>query len=88
MMSAPTVAPPAGAWIETSPALKGIVIHLVAPPAGAWIETIHKQTLKDPNDVAPLRARGLKPGLYKKVPDLHVAPPAGAWIETYYFWLN
>ncbi|MBE0349017.1 hypothetical protein PPEP_b0902 [Pseudoalteromonas peptidolytica F12-50-A1] len=34
-----SVAPPAGAWIET-PVFEYVSIELrVAPPAGAWIET-------------------------------------------------
>ena len=33
------VAPPAGAWIETTDEWWVNVTALVAPPAGAWIET-------------------------------------------------
>ena len=35
----PTVAPHAGAWIETIPFLLSSVFFQVAPHAGAWIET-------------------------------------------------
>ena len=34
-----SVAPHAGAWIETSSIFKGIGVFDVAPHAGAWIET-------------------------------------------------
>ena len=34
------VAPPAGAWIETSMGERLAVYLAVAPPAGAWIETV------------------------------------------------
>ena len=34
-----TVAPPAGAWIETYPVYTNRATLCVAPPAGAWIET-------------------------------------------------
>ena len=33
------VAPPAGAWIETTMRKDGTRLNQVAPPAGAWIET-------------------------------------------------
>jgi len=36
-----TVAPPAGAWIETSFIEENPPIARVAPPAGAWIETLN-----------------------------------------------
>jgi len=57
-----TVAPLAGAWIETisenAPILKGGV----APLAGAWIETLDGSTkMKDRGDLShPSRVRGLK----------------------------
>jgi len=34
-----SVAPHAGAWIETLPDILQIVLQVVAPHAGAWIET-------------------------------------------------
>ncbi|SLM19117.1 hypothetical protein SPIRO4BDMA_50632 [uncultured spirochete] len=34
-----SVAPPAGAWIETTDATEWEIADIVAPPAGAWIET-------------------------------------------------
>ena len=34
-----TVAPPAGAWIETLYYVFVSNVYYVAPPAGAWIET-------------------------------------------------
>ena len=40
MFEDPTVAPRAGAWIETPNGLKKSVEKRVAPRAGAWIETM------------------------------------------------
>ena len=40
LQNLPLVAPPAGAWIETSDLTDIIVRFMVAPPAGAWIETL------------------------------------------------
>ncbi len=79
-----TVAPFAGAWIETAPA--GLIRPAagVAPFAGAWIETaagIYRVSASP--ESRPLRARGLKlrrpPPRWMYPP---VAPFAGAWIET------
>ena len=59
--SVSTVAPPAGAWIETAVGAPIGEIAEVAPPAGAWIETsIEKALLRD-GESHPLRVRGLKP---------------------------
>ena len=35
-----SVAPRAGAWIETYNVREILLFHLVAPRAGAWIETL------------------------------------------------
>ena len=43
-----TVAPRAGAWIETSSC-----VHQVAPRAGAWIETLDSSTVTYSSVVAP-----------------------------------
>ena len=42
---APFVAPPAGAWIETSQTRRRRRKSGVAPPAGAWIETSMRSTI-------------------------------------------
>ena len=47
------VAPPAGAWIETTVALYAITAFFVAPPAGAWIETIASRIVASQTQVAP-----------------------------------
>ncbi len=77
------VAPPAGAWIETSSEQPWFLCTIVAPPAGAWIET-DLRTYTSKKDVSPLlQGRGLKHfkgRLGRSSP--RVAPPAGAWIET------
>ena len=56
----PTVAPPAGAWIETRNHRLCLGMALVAPPAGAWIETLPKDVNFTLQASRPLRARGLK----------------------------
>ncbi|SLM19114.1 conserved hypothetical protein [uncultured spirochete] len=57
-----SVAPPAGAWIETMSVILIRKHGLVAPPAGAWIETTDA-TEWEIADIKsrPPRARGLKP---------------------------
>ncbi len=47
------VAPPAGAWIETTLPSFWATATSVAPPAGAWIETLIVISL---HDVLPGRA--------------------------------
>ena len=39
MLIAPSVAPRAGAWIETHAIIDNMELLAVAPRAGAWIET-------------------------------------------------
>ncbi len=78
-----SVAPHAGAWIETFRAERHCPRSQVAPHAGAWIETICSSRQASPWWSRPTRARGLKltaQGL--KRADAEVAPHAGAWIET------
>jgi len=56
----PTVAPRAGAWIETADSVFRFPAGVVAPRAGAWIETKTKETFVG-NIPSPLvRGRGLK----------------------------
>ncbi len=47
------VAPPTGAWIETSLSMFYLVILYVAPPTGAWIETPDAETTVPTYQVAP-----------------------------------
>ena len=58
-----TVAPHAGAWIETLK-LKGLdATGAVAPHAGAWIETlICPRNARTRKQSHPMRVRGLKQG--------------------------
>ena len=46
---AQTVAPLAGAWIETGEAPGGLVGYIVAPLAGAWIETVESRCMHGPD---------------------------------------
>ncbi len=55
-----SVAPRAGAWIETCRYLKSARRVRVAPRAGAWIETSHQAQLPRICPSRPARARGLK----------------------------
>ena len=59
-----TVAPLAGAWIETGCTDGGDAADRVAPLAGAWIETSILLCTKDHQAPSlPSRERGLKPRL-------------------------
>ena len=60
MWCAPTVAPRAGAWIETDLEEGRREIYLVAPRAGAWIETWPPFRLYHGKVSLPARERGLK----------------------------
>ena len=55
-----TVAPLAGAWIETFAARPGRRHQAVAPLAGAWIETQRVVGVAAPRVSLPSRERGLK----------------------------
>ena len=48
------VAPLAGAWIEITTILTGLLITIVAPLAGAWIEILDDWEGRDIEYVAPL----------------------------------
>ena len=79
-----SVAPRAGAWIETQ---RGAMLGRhseVAPRAGAWIETTLTYGEQGSLMSRPVRARGLKPGYSRDASgrSRQVAPRAGAWIET------
>ena len=80
-----TVAPHAGAWIETREIVPATEIDEVAPHAGAWIETYYVDNGMGRYRSPPTRGRGLK---QKKMRAgcgaIKVAPHAGAWIETEY----
>ena len=57
-----TVAPYAGAWIETIADSPPREVEVVAPYAGAWIETLRTRTTMAESDASPpTRGRGLKP---------------------------
>ena len=55
-----SVAPRAGAWIETETTRQTWLRLSVAPRAGAWIETISIKIPKVRLPSRPARARGLK----------------------------
>ena len=55
-----TVAPHAGAWIETYFLLVKKLVSVVAPHAGAWIETLKTYSKRRKNQSLPMRERGLK----------------------------
>ncbi len=58
--SAP-VAPPVGAWIETTGSRQdGTAMRWVAPPVGAWIETFARESEKVMKESLPPWERGLK----------------------------
>jgi len=55
-----SVAPHAGAWIETHIALLSYRAFDVAPHAGAWIETTCSGVIFFNTSSPPMRGRGLK----------------------------
>jgi len=78
-----SVAPRAGAWIETDTGLLRCAGAGVAPRAGAWIETGSSDQFASPSGRRPPRGgvdrnRSCHPRLTLAC----VAPRAGAWIET------
>ena len=79
-----TVAPRAGAWIETTPRRFRVALLAVAPRAGAWIETSDVMRSIVSQGSPPVRGRGLKlDTASKRIRAGFVAPRAGAWIETF-----
>ena len=84
MAADPSVAPLAGAWIETCGEGGNGCGEVVAPLAGAWIETRNNWTngVNNPQSRSPSGGvdrntlSGFTPTAY------NVAPLAGAWIET------
>ncbi len=60
VLSSLTVAPRAGAWIETTAKLVAGITYDVAPRAGAWIETIFARAPRISITSLPARERGLK----------------------------
>ena len=79
-----TVAPHAGAWIETIHTVGIPPAEEVAPHAGAWIETTRTaRAMKTSSTSHPTRVRGLKLRHFHAAGGRGVvAPHAGAWIET------
>ena len=64
------VAPPAGAWIETSYTPSRFIFKMVAPPAGAWIETRKISTGSFSCGVAPPAGAWIETPIYKEVPKM------------------
>ncbi len=78
-----SVAPLAGAWIETTTCLKEIQKLIVAPLAGAWIETSMLPCVSPMPAVAPLAGAWIETKIRRGTYQARgVAPLAGAWIET------
>ena len=79
-----SVAPLAGAWIETDNREQVQDYKRVAPLAGAWIETGKSRAVLTHQLVAPLAGAWIET-LYLNhlAPLTAVAPLAGAWIETF-----
>ena len=78
-----SVAPHAGAWIETLRNQLSKRLMLVAPHAGAWIETKAYRKVPRGVTVAPHAGAWIETILSKRRKNFtHVAPHAGAWIET------
>jgi len=78
-----TVAPRAGAWIETRRSDGAQGHRLVAPRAGAWIETSTACTTCAWPKVAPRAGAWIEtPSARSSRARSCVAPRAGAWIET------
>ena len=78
-----SVAPHAGAWIETGLAVLPNESTGVAPHAGAWIETALQRFEEHRALVAPHAGAWIETHTGRK--EAHnngVAPHAGAWIET------
>ena len=78
-----TVAPLAGAWIETIADMYESDEKNVAPLAGAWIETCKQQPQFHHQWVAPLAGAWIETQIENiEQVTRGVAPLAGAWIET------
>src|SRR5690606_14435211 len=78
-----TVAPFAGAWVETCASRTGTGCYTVAPFAGAWVETGNVRAMIHMTWRRSLRGsvgRNLYDGEYFY--PWVVAPFAGAWVET------
>ena len=86
-----TVAPHAGAWIETSSTSRLQGKENVAPHAGAWIETMARSDAYADSTVAPHAGAWIETSYSRQLPlirGMRVAPHAGAWIETLTFELR
>ena len=79
-----TVAPRAGAWVETFLLFLYYSWFVVAPRAGAWVETkLQLDKIRQSEKSHPVRVRGLKLVLRAGTNmEITVAPRAGAWVET------
>ena len=80
----PTVAPCAGAWIETDLVFDSPLKLVFAPRVGAWIETIRSNERLDLPGVAPHVGAWIETKQMARAQSYNiVAPRAGAWIETH-----
>ena len=59
------------------PGWEGKVLFCVAPHAGAWIETLSLIGKALPSMSPPMRGRGLKHSLEKRLADIFCRPPCG-----------
>ena len=71
------VAPPVGAWIETSAMSSMSIASSVAPPVGAWIETVLFAVALHKAVSPPPWGRGLKPTIGSSSSVLLCRPPRG-----------
>ena len=79
----PFVAPPTGAWIETSWLLWFWRADVVAPPTGAWIETILGYVGSSVTRASPLpQGRGLKQREHNQLAEGDASPlPQGRGLK-------
>jgi len=79
-----SVAPPAGAWIETGKCRNSCIGHIVSrPPRARGLKRVITVVYCQCHWSRPPRARGLKHYTFVHINfSSFVAPPAGAWIET------
>ena len=77
------VAPPVGAWIETSIVYGGWAASRSRPPWARGLKPDRHRGRSDRHGSRPPWARGLKQLLHVHgLLPRPVAPPVGAWIET------
>ncbi len=78
-----SVAPRAGAWIETSLSRDGAMpVHQSPPARGRGLKQSDSADIDRRTWSPPARGRGLKLIMQRMTQSTAVAPRAGAWIET------